>query len=149
MLGLATLVTACEFEYPEVVVVNRTAEHMLIKNPAFNGCAWTTVLAFGAATAPGRCLPGEDRVHFQRFDAQDYCQEQAEDGTLSGVCPCNGELAEAPDGGMDPGLVNVVPTWFNYQTSSRVQAGYGDFRRVEITLDNMEQDFSLPGPYGH
>ncbi len=99
----------CDLEYPEVAVVNNTAEYILIKNPSFNGCVWNTVLAYGAATSPGRCLPGDDHVHFQKFDAQEYCQDQAKDGTLPGVCPCDGGVAISPDGGVDQGLVNAVP----------------------------------------
>lgn len=38
--------------------------------------------------------------------------------------------------------------WFNYQSAPR-QAGYGELRRFELTLGEMEQDFSVPGPYGH
>jgi hypothetical protein len=58
-------------------------------------------------------------------------------------------IEAAPDGGVDSGLVNTVPTWFNYQTISTEQVGYGEFRIFAITLDNIEQDFSIPGPYGH
>ena len=42
-----------------------------------------------------------------------------------------------------------APLWFNYQTISEHSADYGDFQRIEITLTDMEQDFSVPGPYGH
>jgi hypothetical protein len=132
-LGLTALFVlgACEEMYPEVVVVNRTNEHILIKNASFNGCLWNQEIAFDEATSPGRCLPGDDKVHFQKFDAEAYCQEQAEDA------------------GVDSGLVNEEPTWFNYQTISVKSVDYGDFELFEITLDDMEQDFSAPGPYGH
>ena len=147
---IATALSGCDLEYPEVVVENQTKDQMLVKNPSFNGCIWSTVLAYGAATSPGRCLPGDDHVHFQKFDAQEYCQQQAADGTLSGICLCDGGVIEAsPDGGVDSGLVNTVPTWFNYQTISIYHVDYGQFRIFEITLDDMEQDFSVPGPYGH
>ena len=146
----ATALSGCDLEYPEVVVVNQTRDQMLVKNPSFNGCIWSTVLAHGAATSPGRCLPGDDHVHFQKFDAGEYCQRQAADGTIPGICPCDGGVIKAaPDGGVDSGLVNTVPTWFNYQTISTEQVGYGEFRIFAITLDNIEQDFSIPGPYGH
>ena len=147
---LATALSGCDLEYPEVVVVNQTKDQILVKNPSFNGCVWSTVLAYGAATSPGRCLPGDDHVHFQKFDAAEYCQAQAADGTLAGICRCDGGVIEAaPDSGIDPGLVNTVPTWFNYQTISTKHVDYGEFRIFEITLDDMEQDFSVPGPYGH
>ncbi len=147
-----TAAAGCDEAYPEVVVVNRTDEHVLIKNASFNGCAWDGVLAFGEATSPGRCLPGEDRVHFQRYDAEAYCREQAEDGTIEGVCPCEGDasLADAGvDAGVDTESTDVEPRWFNYQTLFVRRVHYGDFRVFEITLDDMEQDFSVPGPYGH
>ena len=147
---IATALSGCDLEYPEVVVVNQTKDQMLVKNPSFNGCIWSTVLAYGAATSPGRCLPGDDHVHFQKFDAEEYCQQQAADGTIAGICPCDGGVIEAAaNGGADSGLVNPVPTWFNYQTISTKHIDYGEFRIFTITLDDMEQDFSVPGPYGH
>jgi hypothetical protein len=142
------VLAGCDLAYPEVVIVNRTGEHVLIKNASFNGCAWDSVLAYGDATAPGRCLPGEDRVHFQKHDAEAYCLEQAEDQTLEGVCPCDRDRSTA-DAGVDSGLIDEEPRWFNYRTLSIKSAEYGDFRVFEITLDDMEQDFSVPGPYGH
>lgn len=151
MLFLA-VAAACDEAYPEVVVVNRIDEHVLIRNPSFNGCVWNTVLAYGDATAPGRCLPGEDRVHFQRHDAAAYCLEQAEDRTLHGVCPCD-PPSIPNDGGLDAdadaGLIDEEPRWFNYQTLSARKVDYGELRVFDITLDDMEQDFSVPGPYGH
>jgi hypothetical protein len=138
----------CDLANPEVVVVNRTAESVLLKDPSFNGCRWNVVLAYGQATAPGRCLPGSDRVHFQKFDAVEYCRGQVADGTIPGICACDGGVGP-PDGGVDPGLVNLQPFWFGYQTLSDRRVGYGDFQVFEITLDDMEQDFSAPGPYGH
>jgi hypothetical protein len=149
LLGsMAMTVVACDLAYPEVVVVNRTAETILIKDPSFNGCRWNVVLAYGEATAPGRCLPGSDRVHFQKLDAADYCRDQVADGTIPGLCACDGGVGP-PDGGVDPGLVNPTPLWFNYQTATTRRVGYGDYQVVEITMDDWEQDFSIPGPYGH
>jgi hypothetical protein len=139
----------CELAYPEVAIVNQTADPVLIRNPAFNGCVWNTVLAHGISTSPARCLPGDGHVHFQRLDAVKYCQEQAADGTLSGVCPCDGGAVPSRDGGVSEGLVNPVPTWFNYRTIAVEHVGYGEFHLVAITLENVEQDFSAPGPYGH
>jgi hypothetical protein len=145
----AALGTGCDLDYPEVAVVNRTQDPVLLKNPSFNGCVWNTVLVNGAATSPGRCLPGDDHVHFQKLDAAKYCAEQAEDGTLPGVCLCDGGVASSRDGGIQEGLTNAVPTWFNYQTVTVKHTSYGHFYLFEITLDDMEQDFSVPGPYGH
>jgi hypothetical protein len=149
LASITATVGACDLRYPEVAIVNQTADPVLIKNPAFNGCVWDTVMANGVATSPLRCLIGDDHVHFQKLDAERYCREQAADGTLSGVCPCDGGAYPSRDGGISEGLVNTVPTWFNYQTITVKHVGYGDFHVFAITLDDMEQDFSVPGPYGH
>ena len=50
---------------------------------------------------------------------------------------------------VDTGLINEEPNWFNYQTISVKKVDYGGFQVFEITLGDMEQDFSVPGPYGH
>jgi hypothetical protein len=152
-LALFSLI-GCDLAYPEVAVVNKTGEHILLRNLSFNGCAWNTTLAYGVATSPGRCLPGKDRVHFEKFDAAAYCREQAGDGTITGICPCKDGGVEVDadggsDAGVDPGLVNQTPLWFNYQTVSVHRVEYGDFQLIEIKLNDMEQDFSVSGPYGH
>ena len=149
--GLLLLVAGCDSAYPEVVVVNETADEVEIRRLSFSGCAWNVVLAYGEATAPGRCLPGEDRIHFEKFDAAAYCQEQAADGTLPDVCSCDAGdgRTQGAGSGVDPGLVNTVPTWFAYQTATARRVQYGEFHRFEIRLDDLEQDFSVPGPYGH
>jgi hypothetical protein len=119
LAAVALPLGACNLAEPEVVVVNRVDEHVLLRNVGFNGCLWSGVLAFGEATAPGDCLPGTDRVHFEKLDVRTPC---ADDG---------------------------APMWFAYQTVSVKRVDYGDFRIFEITLDDLEQDFSVPGPYGH
>jgi hypothetical protein len=145
VLALAALwLPACDLAYPEVVVVNRTADHVLIKDVSFNGCAWDEVLAYGEATSPGRCLPGSDRVHFRKLDAQAYCRDQVEDGTIDGLCACDGTV-----GSEDPELVDTVPAWFAYQTVGAWRVDYGEIHVIEIGLESIEQDFSVPGPYGH
>jgi len=150
LFAVAALTLAgCDLGYPEVAIINRTTDTMLLKNPSFSGCVWNVVLAHGSATSPRRCLPGDDHVHFQRLNAESYCQGQAEDRTLPGICPCDGGLAEALNGvDADPDT-STQPMWFNYQTVSIKHADYGSFYLFEITLDDMEQDFSIPGPYGH
>lgn len=144
VLALCFSLTACDVVYPEVIVINKTAEHIQLRNLSFNGCLWNTTLSYGEATAPGRCLPGEDRVHFQKFDAHAYCQQQVDDCTIDGLCNCDGSVGDT-----DPSLINEVPTWFNYQTVSIQRVRYGDLLVIEISTDDMEQDFSVPGPYGH
>jgi len=144
----ALALAGCDNAYPEVVVVNTIDERVLVRDVSFNGCLWSGVLAYGEATSPQRCPPGSDRVHFKKFDAAKYCQQQAADGTLDGICACDGGVA-VPVTPPDRGLTEKVPLWFNYQTLSEHEADYGDFERIELTPTDMEQDFSIPGPYGH
>jgi len=147
LLSIAALAVAgCDLAYPEVVVVNQTAETVQLRNVSFNGCVWEDVLAFGESTSPGRCLPGTDRVHFEKYDAAAYCRDQAEDGTIDGLCPC-----EDVDGNAETmeELTNPEPTWFSYQTTSTKTVEYGEFHTFEVILAEIEQDFSVPGPYGH
>jgi hypothetical protein len=122
----ATLATGCDLDYPEVVVVNRIAADVVIRDPSFNGCRWNVTLNFGDTTIPKRCLPGDDRVHFQKLDLGKYADDLAAAGT------------DVPE-----------PMWFNYQTVSVKRVGEGDFRVFDVTADDLEQDFSIPGPYGH
>ena len=150
MVWLAALLftgAACEELYPEVVVTNNTEEYILIRNISFNGCKWDETLAFEETSSPGRCLPGSDRIHFQRFNPKNYCIEQVDDGTIEELCFCNEEDDPADDP-MDTGLINEEPLWFNYQTKQSFDIS-GGFHTFELTADDMEQDFSVPGPYGH
>lgn len=126
-LLLAVSSGACAGAYPEVVVVNRIDEHVLVRNLSFNGCKWETVLAYGESTSVASCLPGEDRVHFQKFDP----------------------LAYAEGGARDPNGGSSTPLWFNYQSVSLRRISYGEFHRFELIAQDLEQDFSVPGPYGH
>ena len=145
MIGVSCLLlTSCERMQPEVVIVNKIAEHVLVGNPSFNGCVWNTVLVYGEATSPRRCLVGEGRAHFRKFDAFNYCREQKNDGTIDGLCPCDTMLV--PE---DSGLINTTPFFFNYQTISITDAQTGDIIIIELHADDVEQDFSKPGPYGH
>ncbi|MBI5536958.1 MAG: hypothetical protein HY898_29830 [Deltaproteobacteria bacterium] len=140
--------SGCDSAYPEVVVVNETDERIMLRELSFNGCLWTGVLAYGESTSPQRCPPGSDRVHFKKLDAAKYCQEQAEAGTIDGkgLCESGALLPGTPS---DSGPTENVPRWFSYQTISEHAVSYGDFRRIEVTLTDMEQDFATPGPYGH
>jgi len=116
---LSLILAGCDLAYPEVVVVNGTREQLQLRNLSLNGCVWNAVLAYGEASSSGRCLPGMDRVHFERFDVGGYAS------------------------------TSNIPTWFNYQTLTVHRVDYGGFYVIEITADDMEQDFSVPGPYGH
>lgn len=144
LLVAASLTGACDLAYPEVVVINRLGEDVLLRNVRFQGCVWEGVLADGDATTPARCLPGEDRVHFEKLDAAAYAREAAEDGAIDGVCPCTVPADESDDAPPSAG-----PTWFPYQTAAVHHVDYGELRVVEVSADDLEQDFSAPGPYGH
>ena len=119
VVACAVAVGGCDLAYPEVVVTNRISAHVLMRNPSFNGCVWNVTLAYGDSTSPDRCLRGTDHVHFQKLDLD--------------------QEASDPD----------APVWFNYQTISVKSVGYGSSHTFEVTSDDMEQDFSVPGPYGH
>lgn len=140
----AVLLQSCDCLQPEVVIVNKTAEHILIRNPCFNGIVWNTVLAYGEATPPRRCMDGPGKVHFQKFDAFEYCRGQKEDGTIDSLCSC-----DPVSDSIDSGLINTTPFFFNYQTLSTIDAVGNGYIVIELKLDDMEQDFSVPGPYGH
>jgi len=147
-MGLA--VVSCDLAYPEIVVVNRTDPQILLRRVSFNGCLWDETLGYGSATSPRQCLPGEGYVHFQRFDVRRFCQKAAKDGTIDGIC-CSDDSAQdcGPDKIRGSALIHEEPVWFNYRTVRVLSADYYDHHIVEITMGDMEQDFSVPGPYGH
>jgi hypothetical protein len=101
-------------------------------------------LRYDQATTPARCLRGTDHVHFQTLDAHAYCRSQASYGLIDSICMCDSSWVSG-----DTDVISTTPLLFNYRTVSRTDVDYGDFTVIEITLDNMEQDFSVPGPYGH
>ncbi len=146
--AIALEVTGCELAYPEVVVVNLIGEDVLVSDVSFNGCKWDQIIAFGEATSPGQCLPGADSVHFAMLDGHDYCTDQVEDGSVGGLCFCD-EEDDFPDDPIDPGLVNEEPMWFHYKTIVVERVSYGSFHLFTLRAAGIEQDFSVPGPYGH
>jgi hypothetical protein len=129
---------------PEVVIVNKIAPEVLVKNPSFNGVVVSMVLRYGEATSPQRCLRGEGRVHFQLFDAHYYCRRQSEYGLIDSICMCDSFRVSN-----DTDVISTTPLWFNYKTIKTTDVTYGGFEVIELTAENMEQDFSVPGPYGH
>jgi hypothetical protein len=118
-LTLPVLSVGCALDAPEIVVVNATGPSVQLRRVSFSGCAWEGVLAYGEATPVDRCLAGSDRVHFERLD-----------------------LAAVED-------PSQVAHWFPYQTIEPLAAAEGEFHRFEVTLEGLEQDFSVVGPYGH
>ncbi|HVN52097.1 MAG TPA: hypothetical protein VMT43_11715 [Acidimicrobiales bacterium] len=144
MLFALLAATGCELDYPEVVVVNQTADYIELRNPSFSGCVWNTVLGFGQTTTVARCLPGSDRVHFQKLDVAAYCAQHADDPQVAAAC-----AGDTSAGTTIAGTGQGDPVWFNYETVSVKRVDYGQFHLFAVTLDDMEQDFSIPGPYGH
>jgi hypothetical protein len=138
------LFSACQMVEPEVVVINKISPRILVRNPSFNGVVWNTILSYGEATSPRQCLRGEGRVHFQKFDAYTYCRHQAEYGLIDSICMCDTSWLSN-----DTDVISQTPLWYNYQTIAATDAVYGSFHVIELKLDDMEQDFSVPGPYGH
>ncbi|MBD3393159.1 MAG: hypothetical protein GF418_13635 [Chitinivibrionales bacterium] len=136
---------SCGMLEPEVVVVNKIDGQILVRNPSFNGAAWNVVLAYDEATSPQHCLPGSDRVHFEKFDPYSYCNTQAEYGLLDSLCFCDSVEIDIEDST----IITATPLWFNYQTITVHEVKRGDFRVFELHLDDMEQDFSATGPYDH
>jgi hypothetical protein len=150
LLALAAVgATACDLAYPQVAVVNRLGQAVQIRAVSFNGCAWSEVLAVDQATPPGKCLPGDDNVHFQMFDAEAWAQEQAKAGNLAGVTTTGATTTTPATGSAYTGPVPIEPLWYNYQTTAVIHVGYGDFKVVDVTSEAIEADFSIPGPYGH
>jgi hypothetical protein len=129
--ALAMTVGGCEFRYPEVVVANETHERVLVRSIGFSGCKWDTVLAFGAATVPDRCLPGEDKVHFQKLDIDAYCAEQGRGGV--GSESCGGPSSAVPEAGVDREPPGATPLWFNYQTTTVKRVDYDGLYLFRIT----------------
>ena len=143
-LVVAGLLSGCDLADPEVVVVNMTAENILLKNVSFRGALWEGVVEYGESSPVARCLPGRDRVHFQKLVLTKECDDSmAEDADVE-----TGDLYSeftADDSLPSSG----APNWFNYQSVTVVEVRSGDYRVLEIRLDDMEQDFTTPGPYGH
>lgn len=137
-----TALAGCENAYPEVVVVNDIGEQVLIKEVSFNGCYWGDVLAHGEVTSPQRCLPGADRVRFKKLDLEKYCAKVPD----AGGSACDGGPAEACT---PSSSTSTEPLWFSYQTVADHEADLGEFRRIEVHVGDLEQDFSVSGPYGH
>jgi hypothetical protein len=148
LLAWATPFVGCDLAYPEVVIAHRAGAAMLIRNPSFRGCVWPAVLGDGDTTAPARCLPGEDRIHFQRLNVAAHCRDQVCWASWLGS-PYDGGLPASPAGGDAAEPAATPPTWFNYQTITSRSVEYGGFHIFVLTMDDMEQDFSVPGPYGH
>jgi hypothetical protein len=110
------------------MIVNNTSENTLIVNPSYNGVRWFVTLKYGESTSPEYALPGKGEVHFKRFNAHEYCSNIDNS---------------------DTDIVSQTPLFFNYKTITQYDINRGDFLKIEITSDNMEEDFSVPGPYGH
>lgn len=144
----ASLLFSCELVAPEVIVLSRLPPAMLVKDLSFSGCSWPGVLAAGEATSPQRCLVGEDRVHFKRLDVSAYCRQRRQDPAVSLACASEQGWMAVRDAGLEPGT-DAVPLWFNYQTIAAHRVGLGELSRLELRLEELDQDFAVPGPFGH
>lgn len=133
---------SCEEIEPEIIIVNEIGNQVLVKDISFNGCLWTSVLAYGETTSPKQCMSGPGRIRFQRFDVEEYCKIQAEQGYIDSICYCDDPIE-------DPTLINNIPLWFRYQTIKTRTAKLGHFHIFILTDEDQEQDFSAPGPFGH
>jgi hypothetical protein len=137
----APFLVACELVNPEVSVQNDLGVPVQIRDISFNGCAWPVVLAPGEATSPCACPPGAERARFKKFDAQSYFNKILEDLARGSH--------DYPPSSDRVGVQLPTPLWFNYRTTSRHDLGYGGFEVIHIRPDDIEQDFDVPGPYGH
>lgn len=137
-------VLSCQMTDPEVVVMNDIAEDVMVRDPAFGGTVWNTVLRYGETTTPRRCMRGDFRVHFKKLSVHDYCRMQAKYRLIDSICLCDSSWISS-----DTDIICSVPNWYNYRTLSSQEAGFGDFLIFKLSGGDMEQDFSVPGPYGH
>jgi len=137
-LALALALAACE---AEVVIENGLEAPVEIRELSFNGCLWPVLLAPGERTSPCSCPPGADRVHFKRFDAQAFVS-----GVLEEVA--RGSRAYPPSGDR-LGVKLPAPLWFAYRTREPVELEPGALQVLRVTPGQIEQDFEVPGPYGH
>ncbi|MBN1962382.1 MAG: hypothetical protein JW841_15725 [Deltaproteobacteria bacterium] len=140
---------ACESFYPEVVIVNKTAAPILLRNISYNGCLWESVSQYEEVTSVQKCMPGSDHVYFQKFNALTYYKKLVEDDLIDDfnteTYNCDDVIGECP---VDENITSQ-PVWYNYRTSKRFAAKEAGFYTIEIYLEDFEQDFSVPGPYGH
>ncbi len=137
----AAILAGCELLNPEVVVRNDLGAPVQIRELSFNGCVWPVLLAPGESTSPCACPPGVERVRFKRFDAQAYVNEILE------VIARGGHGYPRSDDRV--GVRLPTPLWFSYRTRSPFALGYGDFQVLRVLPDEIEEDFDVPGPYGH
>ena len=88
-------------------------------------------------------MRGEGSVHFKSL-IHTLTAETRADTVLSTASACAIQHEVSPD----TDIIDQDSIWFNYKTISATDADRGFFL-IELTEDNMEQDFSVPGPYGH
>ncbi len=130
--------------YPEVVVINKLGPAFMMKDISAGGCIYEGVVGYEKATAPMHCLPGNFRVTFKRINLEKYCQTQTEYGNLDGLCLCDGGTPNA-----DTDIISKEPLWYNYMTRTEYRFERGESYIIEIPPDAVDQDFTVPGPYGH
>jgi len=140
-LALVLAAAACEAVAPEVVVQNDLEGPVQIRELSYRGCRWPVLLSPGEATAPCAAQPGADRIHFRKFDAQQYFNDllvELEQGAH-----------EYPPSDDRIGVLLPPPPWFPYQTVSVFEVGYGEYHVLHVRPDDIEQDFTNPGGHAH
>ncbi len=141
---LFSFICGCDDLYPEVVVINSLGGSIMVKDISAGGCLYEGVLTYNNATSPMRCLPGEYSITFKKIDVEKYCKTQTEYGNIEGLCLCDGGTPYA-----DTDIVSKGPLWYNYKTMKSFIFKRGESYLIELKQDDIEQDFSVPGPYGH
>lgn len=134
----------CDDIYPEVVIKNSLGESTIIKDISAGGCIYSEVLTYGNTTSPMRCLPGKQKITFKKMDIERYCLTQTEYGNIDGLCLCDGGTPI-----LDTDIVSKEPLWYNYMSIKTFDLKRGESYFVELKAEEIEQDFSVPGPYGH
>lgn len=139
--GCSFHLTACELVQPEVVVRNFLPEPVQITGVSYNGCSWSGILGPGEATSPCACHPGTDHVHFRLFDVQWFVNEvvDAAEEDILDLEPVDDHI----------GWKLPTPIWHTYRSVDRHRVDYGDFARLDLTEELIEQDFEAPPSYGH
>ena len=135
LCGLGAL--GCDVAYSEVALRNATEAPLILRHLSFVGCLWEQTLEYGGTTAPHACPPGQGRVHFEKLDTR------TPSGWRGGADDDAAARARTADESAP------VPVWFPYQTRSTYELGYGEFRVLSVTSDDLEQDFEAPAPFGH
>ena len=127
--GLALLASGCALG-PEIAVEHALEDAVIIRRVHTDGCFWPDELAPGEVTSPcGTLGLGDGRIRFERFDARFPA------GRPGGVGPASDEGA-APEAD--------TPRFFSFRTREPVLFEAGDFARIVLRPEDVEEDFEAP-----